>query len=67
MMSEPLQEVTNVAGNRADLKGRTKRKEVEMPGVEEYLATSVSAVDFGDSVCGSVQERKLGIIMRNNL
>ena len=38
-----------------------------MPGVEEYLATSVSAVDFGDSVCGSVQERKLGIIMRNNL
>lgn len=67
MMNEPLQEVTNVAANRSDLKCRAKRKAIEMPGIEEYLATSVSALDFGESVCGSVQERKLGIIMRNNL
>lgn len=66
-MNEPLNEVTNVVVNRSGLKCKPKRETIEMPRIEEYLATSNSALDFGDSVCGSVQERKLGIVMRNTL
>lgn len=61
-MNSPLAE-RNLNIPRPALSTNLKENRSEQHLIEDVLAVSMETVDFGECVCGTVHEKKLGILM----